>query len=191
MIRLEEFTACGAHQKGHFMLSSGLHSGDYMQCALYLAHPYRAERAGLQLAVATACEGIVPELVVGPAMGGLIIGHEVARALDLPFAFTERVDGDMKLRRGFGIGDGQRILIIEDVVTTGKSTRETAELLENLGGKIVGVGSLINRSDKENPFEPLPYAALLRVDFPAWPHTECPLCREGLGTTRPGSRPLG
>lgn len=190
MITLEEFTACGAHQEGHFLLSSGLHSSDYMQCALYLAKTARAERAGLQLAVASACEGMVADLVVGPAMGGLLIGHEVARALDLPFMFTERVDGEMKLRRGFGLLQGQKILIVEDVVTTGKSSREVARLLEAFGGKVVGVVSIVNRSGKSNPFEPLPYAALMNLEFPTWKPEECPLCATGVEIAKPGSRPI-
>jgi len=190
MISLEEFTACGAHRKGHFLLSSGLHSADYMQCALYLAKTARAERAGLQLAVASACAGIQADLVVGPAMGGLIIGHEVARALDLPFIFSERQEGEMKLRRGFGVAPGQKILIVEDVVTTGKSSLEVARLLESLGARIVGVVSIINRSGKENPFDPMPYAALVTVEFPAWKAEDCPLCASGVEITKPGSRPI-
>lgn len=190
MITLDEFTACGAHQQGHFQLSSGLHSADYMQCALYLARTQRAERAGLQLAMSSASSGIVADLVVGPAMGGLLIGHEVARALNLPFIFSERVDGEMKLRRGFGVAPGQKILIVEDVVTTGKSTREVAELLRFLGGRVVGVASIVNRSGNSNPFQPLPYASLISVDFQTWKPEECPLCASGVKIAKPGSRPM-
>lgn len=190
MITLDEFTACGAHQQGHFQLSSGLHSADYMQCALYLARTERAERAGLQLAMTSASSGIVADLVVGPAMGGLLIGHEVARALDLPFIFSERVEGKMKLRRGFGLAPGQKILIVEDVVTTGKSTREVAELLRSLGGRVVGVASIVNRSGNSNPFQPLPYVSLISVDFQTWKPEECPLCASGVQIAKPGSRPM-
>ena len=125
---LDELTACGAHQKGHFLLSSGLHSGDYLQCALFLAHPRRAARAGGLLADAITDAGLDPHIVIAPAMGGLIIGHETARALDLPFLFTERSDGTMVLRRGFGVAPGQRVVVIEDVVTTGRSTREVIDI---------------------------------------------------------------
>ena len=120
---LDELTACGAHQQGHFLLSSGLHSGDYLQCALYLAHPRRAARAGQLLAGEISAAGLGPEIIVSPAMGGLIIGHETARALDLPSIFTERAEGEMVLKRGFGLGNGQRVVVVEDVVTTGRSTR--------------------------------------------------------------------
>lgn len=187
---LDELTVCGAHQQGHFLLSSGLHSGDYLQCALYLAHPRRAARAGNLLAEAISAAGLEPEIIVAPAMGGLIIGHETARALDLPFIFTERADGEMVLRRGFGLGQGQRVVVVEDVVTTGRSTREVIEILEGLGAKIVGVASMVNRSTAEQPFSPLPSRALLEADFPAWPADECPLCRDDVPIAKPGSRPI-
>ncbi len=189
-LRLEDFTACGAHQEGHFLLSSGLHSGDYMQCALYLAHPRRAETAGSLLASALKGSGLVPDVVVGPAMGGLIIGHEVARALDRPFIFTERVDGRMTLRRGFGLSEGQTIVIIEDVVTTGKSTREVMEVLRLHGGRVIGVGSIVNRTGTPTPFGATPYHALLEADFPTWQPEECPRCAKGISIAKPGSRPV-
>ncbi len=189
-IDLAELTACGAHQRGHFLLSSGLHSGDYLQCALYLAHPRRAARAGSLLAAALEEGGLAPEVVVAPAMGGLIIGHETARSLDVPFLFTERADGAMVLRRGFGVAAGQRVVVLEDVVTTGKSTREVIAVLEVLGAEVVGVGSLVNRSAAPQPFAPLPSRHLLAVEFPTWPAAECPLCREGVPIAKPGSRPI-
>lgn len=189
-LTLAELTVCGAHQQGHFLLSSGLHSGDYLQCALYLAHPRRAERAGRLLAAAVAGAGLDPAIVIAPAMGGLIIGHETARALDLPFLFTERVEGEMILRRGFALEAGQRVVVVEDVVTTGRSTREVTAILERLGAAVLGVASMVNRSGREQPFEPLPSRALLAVDFPAWPAGECPLCREGVPISKPGSRPI-
>ncbi len=189
-LRLEDFTACGAHQQGHFLLSSGMHSGDYMQCALYLADPRRAETAGRLLAAALEHAALLPDLVVGPAMGGLIIGHEVARALDRPFIFTERVDGRMALRRGFGLARGATIVIIEDVVTTGKSTREVIDVLTDFGGQTIGVGSIVNRTGDPAPFGALPYRALLEVDFPAWQPEDCPRCAEGLAIEKPGSRPV-
>jgi orotate phosphoribosyltransferase len=187
---LDEFTACGAHQQGHFLLSSGLHSGDYLQCALYLAEPRRAARAGGLLAA--AIKDAVPDcdLVVAPAMGGLIIGHETARSLELPFLFTERADGEMVLRRGFAVAPGQRVVIIEDVVTTGRSTREVVAILEADGAEVVGLASIVNRSGIANPFEPKPYRPLLEVSFPTWSADECPLCRDGVPIAKPGSRPI-
>ena len=187
---LDDLTACGAHQQGHFLLSSGLHSGDYLQCALYLAHPRRAARAGGLLADAIADAGLDPNIVIAPAMGGLIIGHETARALDLPFLFTERNEGNMVLRRGFGVAPGQRVVVIEDVVTTGRSTREVIDILEGLGAAVIGVASMINRSGMAQPFAPLPSRSLLEVDFPTWTAEECPLCREGVPIAKPGSRPV-
>ena len=189
-LSLDELTACGAHQEGHFLLSSGLHSGDYLQCALYLAHPSRAARAGGMLADEVTAAQLDPQIIIAPAMGGLIIGHETARALDLPFLFTERSEGTMVLRRGFGVAPGQRVVVIEDVVTTGRSTREVIEILEELGAAVIGVASMINRSGRSRPFAPLPSRSLLDVDFPTWTADECPLCREGVPISKPGSRPV-
>ena len=189
-LTLDELTACGAHQEGHFLLSSGLHSGDYLQCALYLAHPSRAACAGGMLADAVSDAQLDPQIIIAPAMGGLIIGHETARALDLPFLFTERSEGTMVLRRGFGVAPGQRIVVIEDVVTTGRSTREVIEILEGLGAAVIGVASMINRSGDNQPFAPLPSRSLLDVDFPTWTADECPLCRDGVPIAKPGSRPV-
>jgi orotate phosphoribosyltransferase len=189
-VTLDELTACGAHQRGHFLLSSGLHSGDYLQCALYLAHPRRAARAGQMLAGAINEAGLEPEIIVSPAMGGLIIGHETARALDLPFIFTERADGEMVLRRGFGFASGQQVVVVEDVVTTGRSTREVIVILEDLGAEVIGVASIVNRSGRPQPFSPLPSRALIEADFPTWSAEECPLCREAVPIAKPGSRPV-
>lgn len=189
-VTLAELTECGAHQRGHFLLSSGLHSGDYLQCALYLAHPQRAARAGGQLAAAIRSAGMTPEIIVAPAMGGLIIGHETARALDLPFLFTERSEGEMVLRRGFGLAPGQRVVVVEDVVTTGKSTREVIAVLQGLGGEVLGVASLVNRSGDPRPFAPLPSWHLVSADFPTCAADECPLCHEGVPIAKPGSRPI-
>jgi orotate phosphoribosyltransferase len=185
-----ELTACGAYRRGHFLLSSGLHSGDYLQCALYLAHPRRAARAGGLLAAAIHECGLDPELVIAPALGGLIIGHETARALDRPFIFTERVDGVMTLRRGFAVSPAQRIVVVEDVVTTGRSTREVITVLESLGANVLGVASIVNRSGRHEPFAPLPSRALLNADFATWTAETCPLCREGIDIDKPGSRPV-
>lgn len=189
-LTLEELTACGAHQQGHFLLSSGLHSADYLQCALYLAHPRRAAHAGQLLADEITDAGLDPQMIVAPAMGGLIIGHETARALDIPFIFTERAEGEMVLRRGFGLGPGERVVVVEDVVTTGRSTKEVISILEDLGAEVIGVASAVNRSGVSQPFAPLPSSALLEVDFPTWVVEDCPLCREGEPITKPGSRPI-
>jgi orotate phosphoribosyltransferase len=189
-LTLDELTVCGAHQQGHFLLSSGLHSGDYLQCALYLAQPHRAARAGGLIAAAVSDAQLDPQIVIAPAMGGLIIGHETARALDLPFLFTERSEGTMVLRRGFGVAPGQRVVVIEDVVTTGRSTKEVINILEGLGAELIGVASMVNRSGKSQPFAPLPSRHLLEVDFPTWTADECPLCRDGVPITKPGSRPI-
>jgi len=185
---LDELAWAGAHRRGHFLLSSGLHAADYLQCALYLAQPARAERAGRAVAEAVRADAQAPDLVIAPALGGVIIGHETARALGVPFLFTERSDGRMALRRGFEVTSGQRVLVVEDVVTTGGSTREVIELVVERGGEVLGVASLVNRSRTPNPFAPLPYRPLLVVDFPVWTPEECPLCREGLPIDRPGSR---
>jgi orotate phosphoribosyltransferase len=142
------------------------------------------------LADAIADAGLDPNIVIAPAMGGLIIGHETARALDLPFLFTERNEGNMVLRRGFGVAPGQRVVVIEDVVTTGRSTREVIDILEGLGAAVIGVASMINRSGMAQPFAPLPSRSLLEVDFPTWTAEECPLCREGVPIAKPGSRPV-
>ncbi|MCD4748012.1 MAG: orotate phosphoribosyltransferase [Thermoanaerobaculales bacterium] len=190
MIRLEEFTECGSHQKGHFLLSSGLHSGDYMQCALFLARPERAERAGRLLAKALTDAGINPDVIVAPAMGGLIIGHEVARAMGRPSIFTERVEQEMVLRRGFAVAEKQSIVVIEDVVTTGKSTREVVAVLQAQGARVLAVGSIVNRSEKPNPFGDLPFRSLLSLDFPTWMPEECPLCADQTPIAKPGSRPV-
>ena len=187
-ITLDDMTAAGALLEGHFKLSSGRHSSRYLQCALYLADPARAEAAGRQLAA--RLKNAAAQLVAAPALGGVIIGHEVARALeDVPFFFTERSDGAMTLRRGFRIEPGCRVLVVEDVVTTGGSTREVMDVVTQQGGVVVGVGAIVNRSGQENPFAPLPFTALLTVDVPNYPPEACPLCASGVPITKPGSRP--
>jgi orotate phosphoribosyltransferase len=189
-ITLADLAVHGAHQKGHFSLSSGLHSGDYLQCALYLANPVRAERTGQELAQAITAAMVEPDAIVAPALGGMIIGHETARAFKVPFLFTERVEGKMALRRGFAVDPKQAIVVVEDVVTTGGSTKEVIDLIESLGGCVVGIASIVNRSGIDNPFEPLPYAALMKATFPTWKPKECPLCRQGKPLVKPGSRPV-
>jgi orotate phosphoribosyltransferase len=181
--------------RGHFRLSSGLHSPAYVQCARLLEEPRRARRAGEALAAALvarlgegAAGGERPDSVLAPAMGGLLIGHEVAAALGVPFRFTERgAEGTMALRRGFELAAGERVVIVEDVVTTGRSTRETIELAERRGARVIAVGALLDRSDGE-PFDVL-FVALARLALPTWSAADCPLCAAGEPVEKPGSRP--
>lgn len=175
----------GALLQGHFRLSSGLHSPNYVQCALLLEHPRDANAIGA--ALAERIRPMTPQRIVAPALGGVIIGYTVAQELDVPSIFTERKEGAMTLRRGFRIGRGERIVIIEDVVTTGKSTRETAAVVEQLGGIVAGFGSILNRSGVENPFD-APYAALLALSLETFEESACPLCARGVPIDAPGSR---
>lgn len=176
----------GALLQGHFRLSSGLHSPNYVQCALLLEHPRDAKAIGQGLAAKLL--PLHPDKVVAPALGGVVIGYTVAEALGVPSIFTERKDGAMTLRRGFRIKEGERIVIVEDVVTTGKSTRETAAVIEQHGGEVVGFGSILNRSGKPNPFDPKPYEALLALGLETHEEAACPLCRDGVALDAPGSR---
>lgn len=185
----EALEACSALRHGHFLLSSGLHSGAYVQCALFLQRPDRARSAGAAIARRLEEAGVTIDSVLSPALGGVVIGHEVAAALDVPFRFAEREGAALALRRGFGLRPGERVAVVEDVVTTGKSTRETADLARGQGANVVAIGSIIDRSGGEHDFE-VPYAALLTLDLPTWSAAECPLCRDGaLPAVKPGSRP--
>jgi orotate phosphoribosyltransferase len=173
----------GALLKGHFLLSSGLHSDRYLQCALVLAQPGAAEQLGREL----AAKAEKPDLVVSPAMGGLMIGHEVARAFGVRHYFTERVDGMMVLRRGFALKPDEKVLVVEDVVTTGKSTKEVFEVVRAAGARVVGATSVVDRSEGKSNLG-VPYAALWAVSVPAWRPEECPPCRAGVPVAKPGSR---
>jgi orotate phosphoribosyltransferase len=175
----------GALLSGHFRLSSGLHSPGYVQCARLLELPRNARAIGEALGARVAAFGA--EKIVAPALGGVIIGYTVAEALGLPSIFTERKDGEMTLRRGFRIGSGEKVVIVEDVVTTGKSTRETATVIERHGGVIAGFASILNRSGKANPFD-APYESLLSLALETYDETSCPLCRQGVPLDAPGSR---
>ncbi len=178
------FLEHGALLNGHFLLSSGLHSDRYLQCALVLAQPDVAERLGKALAATCADK---PDLVLSPAMGGLMIGHEVARALGVRHYFTERVDGAMLLRRGFTLKPGEKVIVVEDVVTTGKSTKEVFEVIKAAGAKVAGALSVVDRSEGKSNLG-VPYAALWAVSVPAWKPEECPLCKAGTPAVKPGSR---
>jgi len=186
-ITLDDMASAGALLDGHFRLSSGLHSARYLQCALYLAEPARAEAAGRQLAA--RLRGAAAQVVVSPALGGVVIGHEVARALGTTFLFAERQDGAMTLRRGFALEPDTRVVIVEDVITTGGSSREVMEVVRACGATVVGVGAIVNRSGHDNPFAPLQFTSLLTLDIPTWNASDCPLCATGVPLVKPGSRP--
>ena len=176
---------CGALQAGHFVLSSGLHSGDYVECARLLEDPARAREIGG--ALARRLVPYEPQSILSPALGALIIGHEVAAALAVPFRFTERRDGAMVLRRGFRLSPGERLAVVEDVVTSGRSTRETVAAAEAGGGAVVAVGAILDRSGAD-PFAPLPFERLLELGLERYEADRCKLCREGGEPIRPGSR---
>ena len=182
---LERFRAAGALLEGHFQLSSGLHSPGYLQCALVLQHPAAAEALGA--AIAEQVRGLAPEIVLAPALGGVVIGHEVARALDVRSIFAERRDGALTLRRGFTLSPGERVLVVEDVVTTGGSTRETIEVARAAGTRVVGAAAIIDRSGGASTFD-VPFCALATVAYPALDPSDCPQCAEGEPVAKPGSR---
>ena len=182
---IDEFKESGALLEGHFKLSSGLHSSVYLQCALVLQFPAKAEAFGRAIAERYAGQQI--ELVASPAIGGLIIGHEVARALGARFIWTERQDGEMSLRRGFTVRAGERALVVEDVVTTGGSTRETIVALKKAGTNVIGAASIIDRSSGEADVG-VERTALATLDVRSLQPHECELCRAGVEVVKPGSR---
>jgi len=183
---VEIFRRTGALLEGHFELTSGLHSTSYLQCALVLQHP--AEAALLAEGIATAFRYQNIETVAAPALGGLIIGHEVARALGIRFIFTEREAGrTMTLRRGFTMRPGESILVVEDVITTGGSTRETIEVLQSHGARVVGAASIIDRSAGRADTG-VPRIALATLDVPAVAPPVCAACQQGQPLSKPGSR---
>lgn len=178
--------------KGHFLLSSGLHSSRYLQCALVLQHPAVAEKLCSALAARVLGDEKIGriDLVMAPALGGVIVAHEVARTIGVRALFSERVDGVMRLRRGFEIRPGEQVLVVEDVVTTGGSTREVMEVVRQAGGVVVGAGSLIDRSGGAVDLGVARHA-LAVLEVPTYPPDDCPLCREGTPAIKPGSRPGG
>jgi orotate phosphoribosyltransferase len=192
---LRLFESVGAIRHGHFELSSGLHSGTYLQCAQVLQYPRFAEKLGQ--ALAALFSDAVIEAVVSPAMGGVIIGQEVARALPepkgsagggVPAIFVERdASGTMTLRRGFSLRSDQHVLVIEDVWTTGGSTLETIQVIEEAGGRVVAAGALIDRSGGQVEF-PVEAQALLDLPIASYAPEDCPQCREGSAAIKPGSR---
>jgi orotate phosphoribosyltransferase len=189
---LDLFERTGAYLQGHFRLSSGLHSSGYLQSALVLQYPKHAEALGNKLAEAlfdwTKKSPIGS--VISPALGGLIVGHEVARALGVRFIFTERdADRKMSLRRGFPIAPGEKVIVIEDVITTGGSTREVIDVVTAMGGIAVAAGSIIDRSGGTADLG-IPRVALETLSVPVWEPERCPLCLKGEPVAKPGSRPV-
>jgi orotate phosphoribosyltransferase len=182
---LQIFREHGALLEGHFILSSGLHSDRYIQCALVLQHPRVAEQLCSELAAKLRHLGAT--VVAAPALGGVIVSHEVARALGLRALFTERQEGVMTLRRGFSLAAGEPTLVVEDVITTGGSTRETMAAVEQAGGKVVGVGALIDRSGAKADLG-VPKATLVTLSVQNYDPANCPLCQSGLPASKPGSR---
>jgi orotate phosphoribosyltransferase len=184
---LDLFRKSGALLDGHFRLSSGLHSTGYLQCALVLQHPDLAEQLGR--AIADTVRSLRATVVLSPALGGVVIGHEVGRALGVRALFAERQDGMLMLRRGFVLSESDRVLVVEDVLTTGGSTRETMQVATAAGGQVVGVASIVDRSSGKAAFD-VPYHALLAVDLPTYQPDACPLCAQGIPVAKPGSRPV-
>ena len=184
---LELYRLKGAYLEGHFRLSSGLHSPGYLQSALVLQHPADAATLGLGLAVQV--KGLKPSVVLSPALGGLIIGHEVARALGVRAIFAERAGGlALTLRRGFALAPDDRVLVVEDVFTTGKSTRETIDVARDAGAQVVGAAAIVDRSGGTIDFG-VPSHVLVRLEVPTYEADNCPLCAQGVPVVKPGSRP--
>jgi orotate phosphoribosyltransferase len=175
----------GGLLEGHFQLTSGLHSPRYLQCALVLQYPEHARAVGNALAARFNGEQI--DVIVAPAIGGIIVAHETARAIGVRALFTERQEGVMTLRRGFRLTRGERVLVVEDVVTTGGSTRETIDAVSGAGGVVVGAGSMIDRSNGAARVG-VRQESLLTLDVPAYSPSECPLCKSGIPWIKPGSR---
>jgi orotate phosphoribosyltransferase len=185
---LEHFRATGALLEGHFLLSSGLHSPQYLQCALALRHPRDAAHFGT--AIAEQFAGQKLDAVVSPAIGGLIIGFAVAQSLDVPFFWTERENGTMIVRRGFSVAENENLLVIEDVITTGGSTRECIAAVEKLGAQVAAAASIIDRSGGEADVG-VSRVALATLNVPTFKPENCPMCERGETAIKPGSRVIG
>jgi orotate phosphoribosyltransferase len=182
---IERFKRSGALLEGHFRLTSGLHSFGYLQCALVLQHPREAEALGA--ALAARVRDLRAEAVLSPALGGIVIGQEVGRVLGVRALFAERQAGKLCLRRGFSLERGERVLVVEDVVTTGLSTRETIEVARAAGADVVGAAAIIDRSGGEQRLD-VPFVALATVSLPTYEPAECPQCLAGEPVIKPGSR---
>ena len=183
---LSIFEKTGAILKGHFKLSSGLHSAQYLQCVRVLQHPEYAAALCKTLAVKFSPR---PTAVIAPALGGIVVSYEVARALGARSLFTERVDGKMTLRRGFELTKNDNVLVVEDVVTTGLSTKEVIEVVKSHGPKLIGVGCLVDRSGNKIDFGTR-FESLIKIDIPTFKPETCPMCKVKTPLTKPGSRTI-
>lgn len=185
---MQIFTQTGALLNGHFILTSGRHSDQYMQCARVLQYPEHTEKLTRIIAGEFADDRV--DVVVAPAMGGIIVGYEVARHLGVKSVFCERHEGQMTMRRGFSIEPGQRVLVVEDVITTGGSVKEVIEVVQSSQGQVVGVGVLVDRSGGQVSFG-VKTVSVLSVEVESFPGDDCPLCKEGkIPASKPGSRNL-
>jgi len=184
---LDLYKKTGALLTGHFLLSSGLHSEQYLQSALVLQQPDIATRLCADLA--EHFKDLKIEVVIAPALGGVFVSHETARALGVRALFAERMSGELTLRRGFMIKPGERVLVVEDVITTGKSTKETIEVVKKAGGIVIAAGSLVDRSNGKADLG-VPYTSLVTLSVPAYMPEDCPLCKAGSTPIKPGSRGL-
>ena len=185
---LKMFEKHNALLSGHFKLSSGLHSEKYLQCALVLQYPDIAERLSVELAKKFAKEKI--DVVIGPALGGVTLAYEMARAMGVRGIFAERQEGKMELRRGFSISSGEKVLVAEDVITTGGSTREVIELVRSLGGIVIGVATIVDRSQNRIDFG-VTHEYLAKLDVRTFDPAACPLCKSNIPVVKPGSRKIG
>ena len=184
---LNIFKKSNALLEGHFLLTSGLHSDRYLQCALVLQHPEQAVKLGAALAEKLFALAEKPDFVIAPAIGGILVAHETARAANVRALFAERQDGGLKLRRGFEIRPGEKAWVVEDVVTTGGSTKETMDVVTRAGGIVLAAGSLIDRSGGRADLG-VPRAALASLEVPSFAAEKCPLCKTGSQAIKPGSR---
>ena len=182
---LGRFRAVGALLEGHFRLTSGLHSPGYLQCALVLQHPQEAEACGRAIDDFVRTLGV--QAVLSPALGGIVIGQEVGRALGVRAIFAERQDGKLSLRRGFTLTPGEKVLVVEDVVTTGGSTRETIDVARAAGADVVAAAAIIDRSGGQQKVD-VPFHALASIALPTYDPAVCPLCAAGSPVVKPGSR---
>ena len=182
---LDRFRRVDALLEGHFRLTSGLHSSGYLQCALVLQHPREAEACGT--AIAERVRSLGAQAVLSPALGGIVIGQEVARALGVRAIFAERQDGTLTLRRGFTLSPGEKVLVVEDVVTTGGSTRETIDVARAAGAQVIGAAAIVDRSGGQQQID-VPFHALATLSLPTYSPDSCPLCAAGQPVVKPGSR---
>ncbi|MHC1720585.1 MAG: orotate phosphoribosyltransferase [Clostridiaceae bacterium] len=182
---LDTLRESGALLEGHFLLSSGRHSNMYCQCARLLQYPDKAEKV-LKI-VAEKLKDVDFDIIVGPAMGGIVVSYEVARQVGKPGIFAERVDGEMTIRRGFDINKGQKVIISEDVITTGKSSLEVAKVIEEMGGQVVGLCCIVDRRAEGIEF-PYPIYSSIKLEIKSYEKDICPMCKDGIPYIKPGSR---